>query len=156
MSGRLTALLALTGFGACAIGGCAMNYGGNAAATGEPLSATWGPVFRQGASPIDEQDFYRIADDPESAAQIARERGRGITYNRLGLVLATIGAGALIAGSQIGSRAYGASVLLPIGSIMAYYGKAKAEQRPHISLHHASEIADRYNSHLGEHVGAAP
>jgi len=128
--------------------GCAANWATTQPATGEPLSAEWKSTFRQGTTPIDEQDFYRIAGDRESYDQIAHERVKGMVVNRIGVVLAIAGIASLVAGATIDTKAYPGVVFMPIGGIMAYWGIYTAERRPHISIDHAQQAADRYNARV--------
>ncbi|MCW5807806.1 MAG: hypothetical protein KIT31_35970 [Deltaproteobacteria bacterium] len=120
--------------------------------TGEPLTAEW-TAFRQGRTPIDEQDFYAIAGDHESRDTIAYKRERGILFNRVGIALALVGLGGLIGGATVDNKLYGGAIFLPIGGVMGYWGKLTAEKRPQLSIHHARQVADRYNASLGMRGG---
>jgi hypothetical protein len=142
--------------GALAVTGCAYNRAEGTAATGEPLQAGWAG-FRQGSTPIDEQDFYRIAGDGSGADEIAAYRSRGITYNRVGLVLALIGGAALVTlGASDDATVRGAAgafvIALPIGGFLTYSGQARAHKERVLPDWRATEDADRYNAH----AGAAP
>jgi hypothetical protein len=133
--------------------GCATNYASAQRPTGEPLSAEWVATFRQGKSPIDEQDFYAIAGDKNASNEIATEREKGILFNRVGIGLAAVGIAGLVGGATVNSKLYGASILLPIGGVMGFWGKLKAEKRPHKSIHEARIAADRYNASLSQRGG---
>jgi hypothetical protein len=132
-----------------------MNFATATSATSEQLSADWPGTFRQGNNPIDEHDFYRIAGDQESASQIAQQRHKGVTVNRIGIVLALVGLGALVASVATEQRGVAAGgIALPVGGVMAYWGKLTAEKTPQISISHARESADRYNAQHAS--GATP
>jgi len=152
-------LAAATATALIAAAGCAQNYASTLPASGEPLAYDWSS-FRQGNTPIDEHDYYRIAGDDDAATQIQRKRSSGIFYNRAGWWLAAIGLGGLFGATLIpdaGLRkvGYGLTIALPIGGTMVFYGRSKAERNPQLSGRRAREAANRYNAHLST-VGAAP
>jgi hypothetical protein len=152
---RILAAVAAAALGAA---GCAQNYATTLPPSGEPLAYDWSS-FRQGSSPIDEQDFYRIAGDADAEASISRTRARGVFYNRAGWILAAIGGVALVTATQVGDgglrkTAYGLTLALPIGGTMAFYGQHVAERHPQLSGRRAQETANRYNAHLA--VGSVP
>jgi hypothetical protein len=133
--------------------GCATNYATAQRPTGEPLSAEWVATFRQGKTPIDEQDFYAIAGDRSASSEIATEREKGILFNRVGIGLAAVGIAGLVGGATINGKLYGGALLLPIGGVMGFWGKGKAERRPHRSIRDARIAADRYNATLSQRGG---
>ena len=156
----MSRMLAAATAAVIAAAGCAQNYASTLPASGEPLAYDWSS-FRQGNTPIDEQDYYRIAGDGEAATQIQRTRTRGIFYNRAGWVLAAIGLGGLFAAAVLpdaGLRkvGYGLTLALPIGGTMVFYGRSKAEKHPQLSGRRAREAANRYNAHLSGAVGSVP
>ncbi len=90
--------------------------------------------FAQGRSPLDEQDFFRLAGDREAYELIKRRRARGIFWNRLGLGLVgagLVGAVLMTAGGgtvrSVGTTAF--SIGLPVGGVMAFYGARKANRK---------------------------
>ncbi len=129
-----------------AVVGCAQNHATGIGASREPLGYD-GRTFRQGRTPIDEHDFYRIAGERDVANAIAEQRDRGIRYNRAGLVLlglGLVGPGAM-ATTDGAMRKLGTGFMLalPIGGVMTFYGRSKAEQRPIESYRRASVVRDR-------------
>jgi len=130
--------------------GCAQHLATNVAATGEPLSVEFASTYRQGKNPIDEHDFFRIAGDRQATAQIEHQRGRGIFYNRVGLILAGIGLTGLVVASTtdgaVARTGTGATLLLPLGGVMAFYGRNVAEEHGIVDAGRAREAANRYNA----------
>jgi hypothetical protein len=128
---------------------CIHNIATGIPATGEPLSVEFASTYRQGKDPIDELDFYRIAGDVKSANKIQSQRDRGTLYNRLGLALLTIGLGGLVVSSitdgDWARRGTAATVLMPIGGVLTFYGRSVADERGIVSSDFALEAANRYN-----------
>ncbi len=136
-----------------AIAGCASNLANGIPASGAPLSADWNG-YRQGVEPIDEQDFYRIAGDREAADDIRAYRDHGVWENRIGMVLALIGVGALVAfaaDDDPSAREVAVPLILtlPVGGITAAIGSARTSKERIEPEWRAEEAAARYDAHLG-------
>jgi len=141
----LLALLATTG--------CAASHAEGTLGTGEPLKVEWN-TFRQGNTPIDEQDFYQIAGDRDAVDDVGAYRGHGVFMNRVGAVLAMIGAAALVTYAASGDgpkrEASGPLILaLPIGGITAIMGSQRLDRARHLPEWRAREAAARYNARVG-------
>ncbi len=167
---RLTRAVAAVFVVVSAVGasGClTTNPANNIRATGEALSVEGGR-FRQGGTPIDEQDFYAIAGDKSAVATIRQQRAsltvEQIAWQATGLAgIVGIGAdgGVMAAGIVITSEygPIGLTALLPgvffmTGSIvlvpLAYVWAAEAADAMYVQVTptaRAQKAADRYNDH---------
>jgi len=130
----------------------------------------------QGETPIDDQDFFRIGGDIETAKEIASSRQSGMTMNRVGIGM-MIGGGALaLAGFALASVltktdpttgvtsspgwAYPAAtvgmVSVSVGGILTFIGLAKVKrEHPIEDPQRANAVAKKYNKTLGGGAAAA-
>ncbi|MDI1476221.1 hypothetical protein [Polyangium sp. y55x31] len=124
----------------------------------------------QGDTPIDDQDFYKIAGDTETANQIADYRSTGVTMNRVGLGLAIAGGALAIAGmfifplmgekDQYGNvdrpawtiyAGTGGLILGLVGGGVAWAGYARTKrEHPIDDPQRAANTARKYNKQIGE------
>lgn len=124
----------------------------------------------QGETPIDDQDFFRIGGDIETAKEIAASRQSGMTMNRVGIGL-MIGGGALaVAGYALGLAASSSDpntgsstapgwmwpaasigmVTVSVGGILTFIGLAKVKrEHPVEDPQRANAVAKKYNKTLG-------
>jgi len=131
----------------------------------------------QGDTPIDDQDFFRIGGDIDSAKEIAASRQSGVTMNKVGVGL-LIGGGALaLAGLFLGPALAtkdangietspgwtpyvmtGGLIAVSVGGIMTFMGIAKVKrEHPIDDAPRANAVAKKYNKSLdGGSVSAAP
>jgi len=107
----------------------------------------------RGEDAIDERDYYHLAGDDKAAAELDAYRHRGIIYNRVGLGMAAVGVGglvAMLAGSgtvrKIGSTAF--VVGIPVGSIMALMGHNRMKGH-HLPLERALSAVSQPMPDLG-------
>jgi hypothetical protein len=135
------------------VAGCAQNLANGIPASGAPLSVDW-QGYRQGGEPIDEQDFFRIAGDHDAADDIRSYRDHGVLESRIGVVLALIGASALVTfaaddDDHVREVAVPLILTLPIGGITAFIGGDRTHEEHVEPDWRAQEAADRYDAHLG-------
>lgn len=121
----------------------------------------------QGDTPIDDQDFFRIGGDIDSAKEIAASRQSGMTMNKVGLGL-LIGGGAAALGGFILANAVGSSssssnglsplyyvgyagmVTVSVGGILTWVGLAKVKrEHPIDDAPRANAVAKKYNKSIG-------
>jgi len=125
----------------------------------------------QGDTKIDDQDFFRIGGDIDTAKEIAASRQSGVTMNKVGVGL-LIGGGALALAGIIGGYAtsssssssginpvyylaYGGLVTVSVGGILTFVGLAKVKkEHPIEDPDRANAVAKKYNASLG--AGTAP
>jgi hypothetical protein len=129
----------------------------------------------QGETTIDDQDFFRIGGDLDTAKEIAASRQSGMTMNRVGIGM-MIGGGALaIAGYALGQAlattdangtvttpgwAWPAAsigmVSVSVGGILTFIGLAKVKrEHPVEDPQRANAVAKKYNKTLGGGAAAA-
>lgn len=123
----------------------------------------------QGDDPIDDQDFYRIGGDIDTAKQIAATRQSGVTLNKIGVGL-LIGGGALALASIILGPALttkdangtekspswtpyamtGGLITVSVGGVLTFMGIAKVKrEHPIDDPARANAVAKKYNARLG-------
>lgn len=130
----------------------------------------------QGETRIDDQDFFRIGGDLDTAKEIAASRQSGMTMNRVGIGM-MIGGGALAVGGFVlasmltktdpttGSTttpgwAYPAAsigmVTVSVGGILTFIGLAKVKrEHPVEDPQRANAVAKKYNKSLGSGASAS-
>lgn len=131
----------------------------------------------QGDTPIDDQDFFRIGGDIDSAKEIAASRQSGMTMNKIGLGLLIGGGAAALAGiglsyalaptpdpvtgaTPAASKVpYGLMtaglITVSVGGILTWVGIAKVKrEHPIDDPDRANAVARKYNKSIG--AGAAP
>jgi hypothetical protein len=148
---RTSVFISLT-VAAALVSGCASSHAEGTAATGEPLAIDFS-TFRQGDTPIDEEDFFRVAGDRDSADELHAYRRNGVIMNRIGSLLALVGVASIITFASshddaTRARAVALTFALPIGGIIAVMGSQRLSETQHMPSWRASEAAARYNAHL--------
>lgn len=115
----------------------------------------------QGATPLDDQDFFRLAGDTDAVDRIRRTREQGVTFARVGLVGTLLGLGVTTAGFALKDDAPNASNGLPtallvggtvtagVGALLWALGVAAVKgAHPLDDQQRAFEAAARYNASL--------
>jgi hypothetical protein len=105
--------------------------------------------YFQGKTELDEEDYYRLANDADSARYIQSIRASAMRKMQIGLPLAIVG---LVAASVLSSTgnsstatAYGsigASAVALTGVYVWYWGESDMTKRHHLSQDKANERAD--------------
>lgn len=123
----------------------------------------------QGDTRIDDQDFFRIGGDADTAREIAASRQSGVTMNRIGLGLLIGGGAAALTGFVLGNviksddgglspvfyLGYAGLITAGVGGTLTWIGLAKAKrEHPVDDPDRANAVAKKYNKSLG--VSAAP
>lgn len=124
----------------------------------------------QGETNIDDQDFYNIAGDTETASQIASYRATGVVMNRVGLGMAIAGGALALAGMFLGPAlatkdeygiatspgwvpyaATGGLIVALVGGGLTWAGYARTKrEHPIDDPQKADNAARRYNKQIGE------
>jgi len=120
---------------------------------------TWYP--RQGAIKLEDENFFRIAGDLETAEEIHHSRENGVLMNHIGLGLLAAGVAVALGGyamdtshdsgvASAGTLALSlSSVMLGGGGFLTWFGIAKANaEHPVNDYDRAEAAAQTYNSHL--------
>jgi hypothetical protein len=123
----------------------------------------------QGDTPIDDQDFFRIGGDIDTAKEIAATRQSGVTMNKVGVGM-LIGGGALaLAGIFLGPALTtkdangfesspkwtpylmtGGLIAVSVGGVLTFMGIAKVKkEHPIDDAQRANAVAKKYNKSLG-------
>ncbi len=116
---------------------------------------------KQGESAIDEEDFFRIAGETETADEIQKTRQTGVLLNRIGWGGAAVGlAGLGGAWAMSGdpnlqglspAATIGGLVITTLGSTLIYMGLNLASPgRHHVEREEAMRTAATYNQRLAE------
>lgn len=159
--------VAMSFVGTWATGCLTLAASGYASDTGDPLSSPRHGAFRQGRTPIDEEEFYAIAGDDHAVA-IVRAQREGLVAEQIGwqivgygaipVMLAGIGglaggialldedidglgAGVLVAGTLVMVASF---IAIPLGFVFAE-DAAEAMSDPVLPHGRALDAADRYN-----------
>lgn len=110
----------------------------------------------QGNSPIDDEDFFRIAGDRDAADDVQSHRSHARWFNRISLValaggLVTSLIGGMEMDSSSGQALFAAGTLLDIAGCygLIYSMHAMSGSNAHgVSLQRAVDAANRYNAAL--------
>jgi hypothetical protein len=116
----------------------------------------------QGARPLDDHDFFRLAGDKDAAAQIQESRETGVTLNHVGLGLLVGGVAAFVASYVVRSDdpmssntfptvlMVGGGLAATAGGILTWLGLSKAKaEHPLDDRGRAMDAARNYNTRLG-------
>ncbi len=121
----------------------------------------------QGDTPIDDQDFFRIGGDIDSAKEIAASRQSGMTMNKVGLGLLIGGGAAALGGFILGNAlsssnsssnglspvfyvGYAGMLTAGVGGMLTWIGIAKVKrEHPIDDAVRANAVAKKYNKSIG-------
>lgn len=127
----------------------------------------------QGNNKIDDQDFFRIAGDDQAADQVAAIRASGLTVNRVGIALLSVGVAALVGGAVMSATVKDDATAEPapwprylagaglitglVGGGMMWWGASTvAREHPVNDPRRAKRDADKYNATLSTGAAAQP
>jgi hypothetical protein len=127
-------------------------------------------VPKQGESPVDDEDFFRIAGDERSANQIASYREKSLWLHRGGVIAALAGLASVVATITINASSprkmsdSGTVMLLSASTLVTGFGAATAAvgaaqlERDHhpVDLLRAHSAALTYNERLGYDTDPLP